>query len=150
MRSEKIIKTVLIIDDDIDDYLLVMDAVKQIDSRIVVYFVKSCEEAMQYRDHKIDLVFLDINMPLYDGFTWLKAIRDRGYNDLPVVMYTNSLSPEHIRKAYDEGANLYFVKPDSFNQLLRGLKELVTLDWSDPFSIKEKYKHKGIYGTFSF
>ena len=48
---------------------------------------------------KADIVLLDINMPLCDGFQWLKSIRELGYHDLPIVMYTNSLSPAHIAKA---------------------------------------------------
>lgn len=148
-RNVNDIRTVLVIDDDPDDYLFVKDAIMQFSPHITVYYLDSCEEAHRYKNRPIDLVLLDINMPVYDGFAWLKGIRDNGYVDLPVIMYTNSLSPTHIRKAYEEGANLYFVKPDNFNHLKQGLSALVNLDWSDPLRIKEKYS-QGQYKTFQY
>lgn len=148
-RNAQDIHHVLVIDDDPDDYLFVKDAIKQFNPAIDVYYLDRCEDAYRFKNHPIDLVLLDINMPAHDGFEWLKGIRDNGYVDLPVIMYTNSLSPAHIRKAYEEGANLYFVKPDNFNHLKQGLSALVNLDWSDPFLIKEKYS-KGNYKTFQY
>lgn len=148
-RNLNDIRSVLVIDDDPDDYLFVRDAIKQFNPDIDVYYLDSCVDAFRFKEIPVDLVLLDINMPAHDGFEWLKGIRDNGYVDLPVIMYTNSLSPAHIRKAYQEGANLYFVKPDSFNNLKQGLSALVNLDWSDPDGIKEKYS-TGEYKTFQY
>ena len=88
-------------------------------------------------------------MPGYDGFTWLKEIRNFGYHDLPVVMYTNSMSPLHIAKAYNDGANLYYVKPDNFKRLINGLRNLLNMDWSQPYKITENYLNSGKYLTFN-
>jgi hypothetical protein len=63
-------------------------------------------------------------------------------------MYTNSLSPAHIAKAYQEGANLFFSKPESFAGLISGLRKLVQLDWSSPLSITKQYCPGGYYRTF--
>jgi CheY-like chemotaxis protein len=143
----KNVRSVLIIDDDPDDYELVYEAMQEVNPGIEVSFVRSCQEALALKGKHVDLVLLDINMPYHDGFTWLKSIR-KYYRDLPVVMYTNSLSPAHIAKAYDEGANLYFSKPDSFSRLIRALRALLQMDWSHPFMITEQYKREGRYKTF--
>lgn len=145
--QRKDVRSILIIDDDMDDYDLVVEAVREIDPDIAVSYISSCDEIVKHRRNTYDLVLLDINMPQHDGFYWLKSIRSKGYTDLPVVMFTNSLSPKHIARAYEEGANLYFSKPDSFPGLVKGLHEVLRMDWSDPDSITEQFRLKGDYTT---
>ena len=142
------VRSILVIDDDREDYELISEAIYEVDPEISVYFLDRCEEAEKYKGYSFDLVLLDINMPYHDGFYWLKTIREKGYSSLPIVMYTNSLYPGHIAKAYQEGASLYFPKPDSFQHLLDALKKLVCLNWSNPGSITQRYLRNGQYLTF--
>jgi DNA-binding response OmpR family regulator len=142
------VKSILVIDDDRDDFELIVEAVKEFDPDISVSFLNNCKDADKYKNQNFDLVFLDINMPEYDGFAWLKGIRERGYENLPIIMYTNSLRPEHIVQAYKQGANLYYAKPTSFNELINGLKKLVSLDWTNPFLITENYCRNEQYSIF--
>jgi DNA-binding response OmpR family regulator len=146
--SKTTVHSILVIDDDMDDYELVAEAVRDIDPEISVSYCNSCEQANKADSNSFDLVLLDINMPKHDGFDWLKGIRERGYQHLPVVMYTNSMSPTHISRAYNEGANLYFSKPENYPGLLKGLREIIELDWSDPVSITQQYHQQGKYSTF--
>lgn len=146
MQNKKV-QSILVIDDDRDDFELVAEAINGIDPSISVSFLDRCENRIKYKGQHFDLVLLDINMPAHDGFVWLKGIRERGY-DLPVVMYTNSSSPAHIIKAYNEGATLYFNKPESYSLLLKGIKKLLDLDWSDPFSITKMHLQNGSYSAF--
>ena len=147
-KAQEPIRSILVIDDDRDDFELVSEAVSSINEEISVSFISRCDQVANYRDHKFDLILLDINMPLHDGFYWLKAIRSQGYKELPIVMFTNSLSPEHIQKSYKEGANLYYSKPHSFRGLVNGLKKLFQLNWSDPIGITTMYSNNGKYATF--
>ena len=142
------VRSLLLIDDDRDDFDLISEAVKQIDPAISVSFLDRCEDGYKYEGHSFDVVLLDINMPRHDGFMWLKGIRESGYKNLPIIMYTNSLRSEHIIQAYTEGANLYYIKPTSFTDLIKGLRELISLDWTDPFSITQAYWQNGKYATF--
>ena len=142
------IRSLLVIDDDKDDFDLIAEAVQLIDPSIEVSFLDRCADAHLYKHHSFDLVFLDINMPQHDGFSWLKGIRESGYEDLPIIMYTNSLRPDHIMQAYKGGANLYYAKPTSFNDLIKGLKEIISFDWTDPLSITEAYAYNGQYSIF--
>ncbi len=138
----------MVIDDDRDDFDIVADAVNTIDPRIAVYYLDRCEDSGRLKDQPFDLVLLDINMPQHDGFAWLKGIRHSSYKDLPIVMYTNSANPAHIEQAYEEGANLYFTKPESYTGLIKGLKKLLSMDWTQPFSITQLYRQQGQYATF--
>lgn len=142
------VRSILIIDDDRDDFELVCEAVQKINSDISVSYLNGCEGIDQYKKEQFDLVLLDINMPHHDGFFWLSAIRKQGYEDLPVVMFTNSAYPGHIARAYEEGANLYFLKPESFEYLIKGMKKLIQLDWTNPFRILESHRSEGSYRTF--
>ena len=142
------IQSILVIDDDRDDFEIVSEAIREIDPEISVCFLNRFEDWDRNKDRSFDLVLLDINMPLYDGFAWLKGIRKQGYSNLPVIMYTNSANPDNIVKAYDDGANLYFTKPESFSGLVKGLQKLITLDWTNPFYVTQLYRQNGKYATF--
>jgi CheY-like chemotaxis protein len=145
---KKTVQSILVIDDDQDEFELVSEAIQEINPSISVTFVNRCEQLLQYRKRTFDLILLDINMPHHDGFFLLKAIRDHGYNNQPVIMYTNSLSPAHIAKAYEEGANLFFSKPENFSDLKTALQKLVQLDWSTPYTITKLYSQGGHYKVF--
>lgn len=145
----KEIKSILIIDDDIDEYVLAAEAIKEIDPDISVSFLSTCKEINKYSDQLFDIILLDINMPMHDGFAWLKGIKEKGYQ-IPVVMYTNSSFPNHITKAYEEGASLYFVKPDDFKNIIKGFKRLFSLNWIDPLVVKQEHQTDGGYRTFKF
>lgn len=143
------VHSVLIIDDDKDEYEIVAEAIHEINPSVTVTFVNSCEEIHKYRHEQFDLILLDINMPRYDGFQWLKSIRKQGYHNLPIIMYTNSLSPAHIAKAYEEGANLYFTKPEEYSSLIASFRKLIEMDWSDLIAIRNQYQKQGHYATFA-
>jgi len=146
--SNKLIRSVLVVDDDRDDFELVEEAMKEVDPDVNVDFLSSCEEGKNYPWTGVDLLLLDINMPHHDGFAWLKGLREHGLDRLPIVMYTNSLSPAHISRAYTEGANLYFAKPESYPSLVKGMNGLLSMDWSDPSGVTKEYVDTGKYRVF--
>ena len=142
------VRSILVIDDDSDDYEIVCEAVKAIDPSITVKFLDRFEDCSKYQGHTFDIVLLDINMPYRDGFDWLKEIRRQGRTNLPVIMYTNSANPANIIKAYENGATLYYTKPESFSSLVKGLKELLGMDWGHPDTVTDHFRQKGRYTTF--
>jgi CheY-like chemotaxis protein len=63
------------------------------------------------RDHKPDIVLLDVMMPRLNGFEVLLALKaDPGIRDIPVIMLTNLEQPSDIKRARDAGAHSYLVK----------------------------------------
>jgi serine/threonine protein kinase/CheY-like chemotaxis protein len=71
----------------------------------------------------VDAVFVDWNMPVMDGLTFIKAVRtDKSFDRLPIVMVTTEGEPEQMEAALGAGANEYLVKPIN-EELLRGKLE---------------------------
>lgn len=60
----------------------------------------------------VDIVMLDWNMPVMDGFTFLKKMReDATYKSVKVIMCTSESEKSRVVEALKAGANNYLVKP---------------------------------------
>ncbi|PKB13438.1 signal transduction histidine kinase [Novosphingobium kunmingense] len=67
----------------------------------------------------IDLVLMDVMMPIMDGLAATRAIRkDARWRDLPIVMLTAKAMPDDQEKCLDAGANDYMAKPIDVDKLL--------------------------------
>ncbi|MFO8111694.1 MAG: response regulator [Desulfosalsimonadaceae bacterium] len=58
-----------------------------------------------------DLVLMDIQMPEMDGFEALRAIREKGYSDVPIVAMTAHAMKEHREECLAAGMDDYISKP---------------------------------------
>lgn len=76
-------------------------------------------DILEYTDY--DAVILDIMMPVADGYTVLKHLRDSG-KDTPVLFLTARDSIDDRVKGLDSGADDYLVKPFSFKELLARIR----------------------------
>ncbi len=68
-----------------------------------------------------DLVLLDIQMPVMDGYETIKIIRNSGYS-LPVIAMTAFVLPGEKNKCLESGMNDYLAKPIDFKQLANCLE----------------------------
>jgi diguanylate cyclase (GGDEF)-like protein/PAS domain S-box-containing protein len=80
----------------------------------------SGEAALQWiKEHQVDLVLLDIEMPGTTGLEVLNAIRqDFSPAQLPVIMVTGKISSDDMVQALNIGANDYITKPIDFPVVL--------------------------------
>ncbi|MEI7803515.1 MAG: response regulator, partial [Bacteroidota bacterium] len=75
------------------------------------------------RDHKPDLVLLDILLPGLSGLETLNVLRaDEEGPHLPIILISNLNEPELIRAAERLGADDYIVKPFSAELLIQKIK----------------------------
>jgi CheY-like chemotaxis protein len=123
-------RNILLIEDDEDDQLLFADAIRSIDFTVHLDIASNGIEAfLKLGENELlpDLIFLDINMPMMSGFEFLTEIKriDR-LADIPIVMFTTSNSPEHIKLSYDLGASAFLTKPANYNHLYSKLKNILT------------------------
>src|SRR5688500_16911965 len=87
------------IDDDADDGLFFMEAVKEISSDATCLVLSSGDNAVQFLSHDLgvlpDYIFLDINMPGMNGKECLVKLRSmRKLVNVPIVMFSTSI-PDH-------------------------------------------------------
>ena len=103
-------KTVLVVDDDHHIRTISMKLIEKRGHRVV-----PAESGVQALDvlatTKVDLVILDVMMPVMDGFTALAEMRKRGHTNIPVVMLTAASSDEQVLTGYQSGADYYLTKP---------------------------------------
>jgi len=79
--------------------------------------------------HKVDLFFLDIDMPGMDGFELARRIRaDRKYADTPILFLTAHSSRDHIARAINLGSNDFIVKPATNITLLAKARRYMDMD----------------------
>ncbi|MEM8857595.1 MAG: response regulator [Chloroflexota bacterium] len=76
-------------------------------------------------DIDIDVIFADINMPVMDGISMLKEIRqNEEYRHIPVVMLTAVGEEKDREVALVEGANTILTKPSSSHEIIATLQNL--------------------------
>ncbi len=72
----------------------------------------------------IDVIILDIILPGINGFEVCHNIRQKGYQEVPILMLTALGSTENVVRGLDMGADDYLVKPFKFKELLARVKAL--------------------------
>ena len=73
---------------------------------------------------EIDLILLDINMPVMDGFTTLDHIKsDERFKSIPVIMVTTESERSNIVRAIKSGAANYVCKPFTPEELSTKMAE---------------------------
>lgn len=76
------------------------------------------KEALDYiASDNYDIVLMDVMMPVMDGITALKKIRESG-NQIPVLLLTAKSDVEDKVMGLDSGANYYITKPFDTQELL--------------------------------
>ena len=118
----KTLLNVYLAEDDSDDRLFFSDALREIPipSRIFEYNngVDLMADLTSGTIEEPDGIFLDLKMPMMDGFECLADIRDLAkYVNTPVIIYSTSYHPKEIDRLKEMGASLYLQKPSSYNQL---------------------------------
>jgi DNA-binding response OmpR family regulator len=76
------------------------------------------------REHKPDLILLDIIMPGKDGFSMLKEIQeDQDLREISVIMVSAKSESDSLFKGQNLGATDYLIKPVDFRQLLKYIRK---------------------------
>lgn len=119
-------------DDDDDDRNLFKRAIDEIDIPVKLYLVENGQEVLSLLSHQAtarpDVIFLDVNMPVMDGWECLKELRaTEEYKNVPLIIYSTTSQRHHVKKALLLGAQCLITKPDSFNRI----KEILTTVISD-------------------
>ena len=132
--------TILIVEDNAEEVLLLKKAFQRAALDISVQFVGNGEEAIDYLSgteefhdrHAFpepDLVIMDLKMPRKGGFEVLEWFRNLQEGALiPIIVLTSSARDADVQRAYSLGANSYFLKPSNFEDF-RDLIQVIYQYW---------------------
>ena len=113
--SEK--QTILIIDDIQENIDILEHQLKGEDFNILTA-TEAPKGLHILKEHDIDLVLLDINMPVIDGITLLGNIReDKTLSHVAILMVTANDDVKMALKCLKKGACGYITKPYSMKQI---------------------------------
>lgn len=132
--------TILIAEDDENDALLLLRAIRKTQQGATIHVVQDGGEAISYlkgegrfsdrNTYAFPRVLIsDLKMPRKSGFELLQWLREHPECHLvPILILSSSNVGEDIVKAYQLGVNAYFQKPAAFDELV-SLFELVFQFW---------------------
>jgi len=111
-------KKVLIVDDDIKNIFVLSSALQEHD--MYISHAKNGQEALDFlkENNDINIVLMDIMMPVMDGYEAMKRIRkDETLKHIPIIAVTAKAMQKDIQDAFDSGANDYLTKPIDLEKL---------------------------------
>jgi CheY-like chemotaxis protein len=127
-------RPIIIAEDDEDDYLLIIEALKVTEVVTDIVWVRDGQELINYllsidsnekngKLSKPSLILLDLNMPKKDGREALKEIKKhQTFCSIPVVIFTTSKADIDIDLSYGLGVNSFIQKPVRFNDFVNIIK----------------------------
>ncbi len=129
-------RVILLVEDNENDEVLTLRALKKshISNRVVV--VRDGAEALDYlfvrgvhasrpATEVPQVILLDLKLPKIDGLEVLRTLRgDDRTKLLPVVVLTSSAEEQDVIRSYGLGANSYVRKPVDFNQFVEAVRQL--------------------------
>lgn len=122
-------KKILLVDDDKDDQLFFVEALRELQPSLACGIANNGLQALEYLETVPPpplLIFLDLNMPLMNGFECLEHLKKANdYKEIPVIIFTTSNHPVDIERTLSMGAKMYFTKPGDFNTLKSKLQDIL-------------------------
>jgi CheY-like chemotaxis protein len=113
---------VYLVDDDIDDLEFVQEALVSNSYKGPVDTARNGRELLERLasgTSKPDVIVLDLNMPLLDGFQALFHIKNNPqFNLIPVIILTASANREDETRCLALGCNSYFTKPTKIEEYM--------------------------------
>lgn len=138
---------VLVAEDNPDDAILLRRALDKAGINARVKIVADGEEMLLYLEGRgayadrnscplPSLMILDLKMPRKSGLEVLKWINEHPQVSIvPTIVLSASNLEQDVRAAYDLGANTYFVKPSTFEELVETMRMLDTY-WNKAMKLR--------------
>ena len=129
-------KAILLVEDNPDDELLTLRALKKNNVTGEVVVARDGVEALDYlfgageyagRDTGVmpQLILLDLKLPKVDGLEVLEQVKTNPVQrQIPVVMLTSSREERDLLRSYELGVNAFVVKPVDFNAFFEAIQDL--------------------------
>src|SRR6187431_1679646 len=122
----KLIKRVLLVEDDRDDQSLFCESLKELYPGFICEMANDGPQALEMiaQNTFYDYIFIDLNLPKLDGFQVLEAIQQtKLVQNLPLIILSSTSRQSDIDRCHDLGATSFYTKPSSFTELVDVMRE---------------------------
>ncbi len=114
-------KRILIVDDDPKNVFVLATVLEACGAEIIE--AQEGEAALSLlKQEPIDLVLIDIMMPIMDGYQTIKLIREEGLKDIPIIVISAKSRRSDREESMAAGANGYIAKPVDYDNLMHLIK----------------------------
>ncbi len=118
-------KTIIIIEDEVVNALLLQEMLKVLDVNIIVLasgkdLLKTIEE------NDTDLLLMDVRLPGKNGYELTKIVKEK-YPNIKVIIQTAYAFQSDIEKGKAAGCDAYMPKPIKKNELIEVIKGLIKI-----------------------
>mgnify|MGYP006420393145 FL=1 len=104
--------TALVVEDSPTMRQLLVSALGQMGELKILEAEDGVDGLKQMREHQIDILITDINMPMMDGLKLVGMVRkDPKHRDIPIIIVTTEGAREDRDRGLSLGADAYLVKP---------------------------------------
>lgn len=128
-------KKVLLADDDVDDAQIFQEALLEADCDTTLHHTDTGVGVFDLLDQggtKPDIIFLDLNMPIMNGWQCLAKLKNtQAYQNIPVIMYTTSSNPRDYQIAIELDAHGLITKPSNPQILVKILNTILCTGFED-------------------
>ena len=100
-------------------------------------------------NEKFDIYLLDINVPLIDGVTLLKELREAN-DTTPAIFLTSHKDKEMLKNGFLNGADDYITKPFDSDELLLRVNALIKRTKADTRECINLLCHDKVHKTFFY
>lgn len=120
--------TILIAEDVESNYLFLEEVIKKTGAKIM--WAINGEEAIEiYKNNKIDLILMDIQMPVMNGFEATRKIKKMNPS-IPIISQTAYAMSEDKEKSLEAGCDNYISKPIPSKKLLELISQYVNFNFA--------------------
>lgn len=117
-------KTIMIVDDSASMRQVIGIALKG-EGYAVIEGRDGKDALSKLTGQKVHLIISDVNMPVMDGITFLKEVKQLpNYKFTPILMLTTESEESKKREGQAAGARAWMVKPFKSDQLLNAVQKL--------------------------
>ncbi len=118
--------TILVAEDDEVNYIYIKEIFRGTGASLI-HAVNGKEAVELCQNNKINIILIDIKMPVMNGYEAIKQIR-KLYPDIPIIAQTAFALSDEMLKAFNAGSNDYISKPFKKEQLLAMVSKLLSSD----------------------
>jgi len=112
-------RQVLLVDDNMRNLFALSKQLEEFGMQIVL--AADGQQAInKLQDHSVDIILMDIMMPVMDGFEAIQKIRQMTkFKDIPIIATTANAMSDDRAKCMDSGASDYMTKPIEIHSLMK-------------------------------